>query len=169
MQSNGPHDHWSRRDFLHAAVVLSLGAPECSLKGAASSVGPARLNARPRAPTIAAVPGLSPLGLSSDGRDGVLLVPAGYKPGRPTPLVLALHGAGGRPSGPVSLLGSYAEAHGFVLLVPASRQATWDGILDAFGPDVAFIDRALSHAFDRISVDPARIIVEGSRTERRMP
>jgi phospholipase/carboxylesterase len=72
-----------------------------------------------------------------------------------------LHGAGGRHSGPVSLLGSYAEAHGFALLVPASRQATWDGILDAFGPDVAFIDRALSHVFDRISVDPTRIIVEG--------
>lgn len=38
--------------------------------------------------------GLQNLGLSQSRKDGVLYVPASYDPGRPAPLVLALHGAG---------------------------------------------------------------------------
>jgi phospholipase/carboxylesterase len=47
------------------------------------------------------------------------------------------------------------------LLVPESRASTWDVILSGFGPDVAFIDRALQFTFDRCRIDPARVALGG--------
>jgi predicted esterase len=54
-----------------------------------------------------------------------------------------------------------AEQHGFALLAVSSRAATWDVVNGDFGPDVEFIDRALTFAFDRCNVDPSRTGVEG--------
>jgi predicted esterase len=47
------------------------------------------------------------------------------------------------------------------VLAPDSRDSTWDAIRGGFGPDVAFIDRALARVFDTVSVDPARIALGG--------
>ena len=44
---------------------------------------------------------------------------------------------------------------------PASRGRTWDVILGDYGPDVAFLDRALAAAFARCAVDPARLAIGG--------
>ena len=54
-----------------------------------------------------------------------------------------------------------AEARGILLLAPDSRGRSWDVIIDAFGPDVAFLDRALAHVFERCQVDAERIGIGG--------
>jgi predicted esterase len=54
-----------------------------------------------------------------------------------------------------------AEDSGVILLAPDSRGRTWDVLLDGYGPDVAFIDRALDQTFRRCAVDPTNVVVEG--------
>jgi phospholipase/carboxylesterase len=53
-----------------------------------------------------------------------------------------------------------------VLAVAAtSRGPTWDLVWrksKRFGPDVAFVDLALDHVFDRFTVDPRRIVLVGN-------
>ena len=119
-----------------------------------------RLLARPGQPAGAAPLGLQPLGLET-GRDGLLYVPAGYQADRPAPLVLMLHGAGGSAHGGLDPLRGLADEAGLILLAPDSRRQTWDLLLGGYGPDIAFIDRALAQTFGRYAVDPAHIAVEG--------
>jgi phospholipase/carboxylesterase len=105
--------------------------------------------------------GLQRLGLREGRRDGLLYVPTSYRPERPAPLVLMLHGAGGDASGALAPLRPLADAAGLLLLAPESLGSTWDVIMEGYGPDVAFIDRALAHVFARYAVDPERLAVEG--------
>ncbi len=122
-----------------------------------------RLRARPGAAGLGDAPvGLRTLGLAS-ARDGYLYVPAGYRPGRPRPLVVLLHGAGEDARDGLALLRGQADGAGLILLSLASRDYTWDMIAlrGRFGPDVAAIDRALEGTFSRYAVDPARVAVGG--------
>ncbi|WP_437721758.1 alpha/beta hydrolase [Sorangium sp. So ce861] len=123
---------------------------------------PSRLQARPNArPGGELSTGLRPLGLSPR-RDGLLYVPAGYRPDRPAPLVVLLHGAGGSAHHGIALLRELADAAGLLLLAPDSRHSSWDIISDdAYGPDVDFLDRALDQLFGSAAVDPARIAIGG--------
>ena len=72
-----------------------------------------------------------------------------------------LHGAGGSGEGVLRRVATAADEAGVAVLAPDSRDSTWDAIRDGFGPDVAFIDRALARVFETVSVDPARIAVGG--------
>lgn len=122
-----------------------------------------QLGARPHTtarPTGEARPGMYQLGLSSP-RDGLLYIPIGYRDDQPAPLVLLLHGAGGAAQGGISLLRSQADAANLILLAPSSRRQTWDVIASDYGPDVSYIDEALSQAFSRYSVDPAHVGIGG--------
>jgi predicted esterase len=101
-----------------------------------------------------------PLGVAR-GRDGLLRVPAGHDPAAPAPLVVALHGAGSDARGGLAPLAEVADDAGLVLLAPESRSSTWDAILGAPGPDVAFLDAALRRVFGLLAVDPARLAVSG--------
>lgn len=140
-------------------LLLSfLGA--CGFPSSQSGGGPARLLARPGTPTSTIATGLTVLGPSS-APDGYLLVPAGYDPLHPLPLVLALHGAGIGASGPLNFLGPYVDEHAFILLAVSSRGSTWDAINGPYGPDVASLDNALRFAFQHCAVDPARVFLEG--------
>ena len=47
-----------------------------------------RLTARPATPTGTINAGEQPLALSTEGRDGLLYIPAGYVASKPAPLVL---------------------------------------------------------------------------------
>ena len=126
----------------------------------ASTATEARLLVRPGAPKEEAKPGMHELGLGGR-RDGVLYVPKDYKADRPAPLAVMLHGAGGsarRALGPFQKL---ADEAGLILLATDSREATWDVIEGGYGPDIAFLDRALELTFSRCAVDPKRIAAEG--------
>ena len=119
-----------------------------------------RLLARPGSPSETVSPGLHALGLDRE-RDALLLVPAGYRADRPAPFVLSLHGAGGDATSGLYPLRDLADEAGLILLSPAARQQTWDVIRGGYGPDVAFIDQALTAAFARCAVDPELLAVAG--------
>jgi phospholipase/carboxylesterase len=119
-----------------------------------------RLAARPGQVKSKSPAGLHQLKLGGR-RDGFVYIPEGVSAGRPAPLMLLLHGAGGDARRTVPLLKSFADRHGFILLVPDSRGATWDIIEGGYGPDVAFIDRALAQTFVGYDVDPQRVAIGG--------
>jgi phospholipase/carboxylesterase len=54
-----------------------------------------------------------------------------------------------------------ADGSGFLVLAVPSRGRTWDAVLGAFGPDVAFIDQSLAWTFERYAVDPHAVAVAG--------
>jgi predicted esterase len=141
-------------------AATALPAVGALLRSQDTSV--AALQARPHAstPPLDEVPGLRPLGLDA-GRDALLYVPIGYQATTPAPLVLSLHGAGGNAQGGLYPLQSLSDEGGFLVLAVPSRDRTWDAVLDTFGPDVAFVDRALDWTFERYAVDPDTIAVAG--------
>jgi phospholipase/carboxylesterase len=151
----------SRRDFVTMSAALLLPACVGDPTGPRTDEEPVdpRLTAVPGTPSASVSSGESSLGLGDD-RDGLLYVPATYDSETPAPLFVALHGATGAA---VDWRGFYdaCDARGMVLLAVDSRQSTWDRIRGTFASDVAFIDAALAHTFDRVSVDPERIVLGG--------
>ncbi len=131
---------------LALAALVACGDTAASIAGAQRG----RLSARPHASNGQCTPGLHRLGLNRQ-RDAILYVPQASR--AIWPLLVLLHGAGGAPERIVERLRSAADAHGVVLLAPASREATWDGIRGEPGIDVEGIDDALKAAFDRCTVD----------------
>lgn len=129
-------------------------------RGTAADQG--RLLARPtQSPhDPSALSGVFPLGLD-EARDALLYVPMSYQLRHPAPLALMLHGAGGTAQHGLGVLQSLADDSGLILLAPQSRRQTWDMIRGGFGPDVAFIDRALQHVFERYAIDPAHLAIGG--------
>jgi phospholipase/carboxylesterase len=117
-----------------------------------------RLLARPGSPPQSWHPCVRPLGLGQR-RDGLLMLPE--VKAAPLPMLLLLHGAGGTAEGMLRILEPRAREAGVALLVPKSRGPTWDVIMESFGPDVAFLDAALSHAFKECPVDPGKIAIGG--------
>jgi phospholipase/carboxylesterase len=145
--------------FATGAAPPRPGAGWMALKPRRTPRG--RLTARPStAPAKAAPTGLQPLGLGSE-RDGVIYLPATYRPDRPAPLLVMFHGASGRARRGIQRLLPLADDAGLILLAPDSRGYTWDVISDDYGPDVTFLDQALSWTFDRCLVDPKLIAAEG--------
>ncbi|MGI8699408.1 MAG: alpha/beta hydrolase [Mycobacteriales bacterium] len=116
---------------------------------------------RPQTTAPAAGTGLHTLGLDRGSRDGLLYVPAQARAGGPAPLLVLLHGAGGSARGGLEVLLPYADAAGLLLLSPDSRGRTWDMILGGYGPDVAYLDSALSAVLARAPVDTARMAIGG--------
>ena len=150
----------SRRRFV-ASGLAALAAPlvaRCADPTTGTPPSP-RLTARPGTPTVTPTLGLSELGIGT-ARDGLLYVPTTYAGDTPAPLFVALHGAGGSGAS-WSSYPARAEARGMVLLAPDSRRSTWDLVLGSLGPDVAFLDQALRHTFDRCRIDPTRIALGG--------
>src|SRR5215216_5283775 len=124
----------SRREFL-ATAGSALAAMSCGGLGAGPNDGSSdgnQLTARPAVPSTIASAGTSQLW--SEFPSAHLVVPANLDATAALPLVVALHGAGITASGPLQFLGPYAEASKFLLLVPDSRGATWDGITGGYGP-----------------------------------
>jgi len=171
--SNWPA-HWSRRQFLRFGivgcvlpiVVSQLSRCEnqnLSAMGTSKQIDPAatgQLRSRPIQPTATGTLGLHPLQLDGK-RDGWLYVPASYRADRPAPLVLMLHGAGGDAEGALNILRQLVDSVGVIVLAVDSRRQTWDVIMGQYGPDIAFIDRALAQTFSRYAIDPNRVGVAG--------
>jgi phospholipase/carboxylesterase len=106
-------------------------------------------------------PGRHSLGLDR-GRDGVVIVPAGYSAANPAPLIVMLHGAGGAGETVAARL-TLAEEFGVVVLAPDSRDPrSWDMIVGrGFGPDMDFIAEAVASLQRRCAIDPQRITLAG--------
>ncbi|MBD2019111.1 phospholipase [Leptolyngbya sp. FACHB-36] len=119
-----------------------------------------QLLARPTQPTAAGAVGLHPLELDGK-RDGFLYVPNSYRPEQPAPLVLMLHGAGGSAEGGLQPFQHLADQSDIILLAIDSRYKTWDMIISHYGPDIAFMDRALTQTFSRYAIDPSRLAIGG--------
>ncbi len=137
-----------RRVFL-AALLTSCSRAESTV----------RLRARP-----AKVAGESPKAGATPHklrpqRDALFYVPASAPD--PAPLVLYLHGATGNEQQGIRRLSALADEFGFLVLSPASQEGTWDAIQSGYGPDVQFIDQALSKVFALRTVDPRKIAVCG--------
>jgi predicted esterase len=137
----------TRRVFLAACLTACTRAESA-----------VRLRARPGSAADGAETGVIPLKLRSD-RDALLYVPAAV-PDR-APLVLYLHGATGDEQQGIRRLRTLADEFGFLVLSPASGEGTWDAIRSGYGPDVRFIDQALTKVFARRRVDARKIAVCG--------
>jgi phospholipase/carboxylesterase len=151
----------NRREFGALAVGLagSLALGTACRASQAAKGGNGRLRARPRPGRPDATIRSGPLGLDGD-RDAILFIPE-RAPENARPLLVLLHGAGGSGSGILQRLRRFADDAGVVVLAPDSRGSTWDAIRDGFGPDVVFLDRALSRVFESVDVDPARVSIGG--------
>ncbi len=146
------------RAFLTCA--MGVAALACWTPTGPEGASPeSRVNARPAAATMPAGPGEHRLGLGT-GRDGSLYLPQAAAARTPIPLLVMMHGAGSSARN-VRFTFPLAEELGIAVLALDSRGSTWDGITGSFGPDVAFLDRALRYVFERVAVNPARIAIGG--------
>jgi phospholipase/carboxylesterase len=135
----------NRRSFLIAGAVGAIGLLE------------RRVSARSqdRIPY-----GQTALGLSDDGRDGVLYVPKSYKAGTPMPLVMMLHGFGGWGDGQRGLF-ALAEELGFIVIAPESRDITWGKEIPGFDADVRYLGAAYRHVTNILDIDGEHVALGG--------
>lgn len=174
--------YWTRRSFLQCGIgaALAIALKEellCSIPShligyvkrdrfPMKTVRPesfataGRLQARPTQPTATGFPGLHPLNLERQ-RDGLIYVPPTYRANQPAPLLLMLHGAGGDAEGALRIVRELADPFGMIVLAVDSRQQTWDVIINDYGPDIAFLDRALAQTFDRYAINPDQVAIAG--------
>ena len=121
--------------------------------------GDGRLTARPAKDVVTSLKS-GALGLGGADRDGVIQMPSAPADGK-MPLLVFLHGATQSGASMLRRIGPAADQAGVAVLAPDSRHTTWDAIRGGFGDDVAFLNRALEHVFNRLAVDPARVALGG--------
>ena len=97
----------------------------------------------------------------TNGRDGLVHLPASYDVEQPGPLIVALHGAGSTAQRGFDRMGALADDFRSIVFAPQSADRTWDLILGGYGVDVRAIDSALAEIFERYAVDPARVALAG--------
>lgn len=62
----------------------------------------------------------------------------------------------------MSLIRHLADEANIIVLAPISRSSSWDIIsFNRFGPDIAFINQALTNAFNQYNINPARLAIGG--------
>jgi len=104
--------------------------------------------------------GQTALGLSDDGRDGVLYVPKSYKDGTPMPLVMMLHGFGGWGDSQRGLF-ALAEELGFIAIAPESRELTWGKEIPGFDADVRYLGAAYRRVTSILDIDGEHVALGG--------
>jgi phospholipase/carboxylesterase len=144
----------NRRDFAIAAVTAAVGWRHVPLAARAQAQSP-----QPGAGD--GVPyGQSPLGVSDDGRDGILYVPKIYRESVPAPLLIMLHGFAGWADEMKSTF-ALAEEFGVVLIAPESRSLTWGQASPGFDADVKHIGAAYRKVTGLVNIDPDRVGLGG--------
>lgn len=146
----------SRRRLLSlagTAGLLHCGSRQQRNAETAANAG--RIGARVAAPVAKGTRG------SQRVQNGTLFVPESYDERRPSPLIVALHGAGGNPASMVQLLRPHADRAGAIVLAPKSAGRSWDLIQRRLGPDVERIEEALNDVFSRYAVDAKHVAVSG--------
>jgi phospholipase/carboxylesterase len=161
----GPVGGLTRRDFVLATLVAACGRAAGADGNTPSATPPdrsmARLASRPRPPSLQIDPGLTKLKLTTAAKDGLIYLPAGYRPDHPAAFALILHGAGGSAQDIVTNTRQLSDATNTIILAVDSRGVSWDILTGRYGPDIAFIDQALDWAFTRCAVDPTRLAIGG--------
>lgn len=104
--------------------------------------------------------GESPLGLSNDGRDGLLYVPKKYKHGAPMPLLMTLHGFGGTAQGARSTF-ALGEEFAVIVIAPESRTLTWGKSAPGFDIDVRYLGAAYRYVSSLLDVDKTHVALGG--------
>jgi phospholipase/carboxylesterase len=103
---------------------------------------------------------IDPLGIGTDGRDGLVYVPPTAGPR--APLLLFFHGFGGTGTRELPAVQAQADRHGVIVVAPDSRGPSWDIIVSGrFGPDVEFVDQLMAVVPARYDIDPERFAVGG--------
>lgn len=150
-----------RRFGLTAGCALASVAfvEACLVATNSSANSDGRLTARPANGAATSLKS-GALGLGTGDRDGVIQMPSALSEGK-APLLVFLHGATQSGAGMLRRIGPAADKAGVAVLAPDSRGTTWDAIRGGFGDDVAFLNRALEHVFNRLAVDPARVALGG--------
>lgn len=155
---------FTRREFL-GVVTAGAGALVTSCRGdgptsAIQHIEDMTVTARPGTPTANVAIGFTPLGIGTT-RDGFIYVPPSYQPTVPMPLLVLLHGDG-RGASDWNAMQSLFDALGMLIVAPDSRAPTWDLVNGGlYGPDVAFLNSALTMAFTRCNVDATRVGIGG--------
>ncbi len=159
---------WDRREFLACAAAGVAGALGACRSDPTEPIppGPARITARPSAPSGTPSIGFSPLGLLNrfTGRDGLLYVPASYRSSSAAPLLILLHGAGrSARDWETADLAALADSVGAVVLAPDSRSHfSWDIVESGnYDTDLPYLNLALSRTFAQCRIDPARVAMAG--------
>ena len=121
--------------------------------------------AQPAAPQAQATRGVITLG------DGALAYVPARLPAGPAPLLILLHGAGGRAVHMIDRFRAEADRSGIVLLAPKSAGLTWDAIRGgarrdrrraaSADTDPPRIEAALARLRNRVAVDPRRVALGG--------
>jgi phospholipase/carboxylesterase len=150
-----------RRSFLQAmGVTAALAA--CGRKRT-EAIAPgdrnARLAARPSGSTL-----LLPSGESRvvvEGTGVIAYLPESAVALESIPLFVFLHGAGRTIDPYLQAFKPLCDHAKVMWLAPYSDYGTWDAIHGEFGPDRIGIDRALQWVFNRVPVNPAKIIMSG--------
>jgi phospholipase/carboxylesterase len=134
----------SLRHLLATLVVASLALAGSTPTSARSAAG--------------CTPGVHRLQLGS-GRSALMRVGPGDDADKKA-LILVLHGAGGSAKDGLFAFRGGWDAHDVVLVAPASRGPTWSFVLGS-GDDLPTVDRALTQAFARCTIDSARVGIGG--------
>ncbi len=154
------------------------------LLAAAVATGHCRAVPQPTGAHLAARPGIHRAGIRHGGGTPALDLDAGVAVSLPAttldeqvPLIVLLHGAGGRGQRLLDQILAATGAVHAIVIAPTSRGRTWDALLPksttlfdvlagsgpsgAFGPDVLALDRVLKRLFRGVAVDPAKIAIGG--------
>lgn len=147
----------SRRELLALSAAAGLVRCATRVEGEPESAATrGRFDARPGTPSGEGSKGLQRLGTA------LLYVPDSYDPGRPAPLIVALHGALGGPDGILRVFVEDAGRTGAIVLAPRPVGRAWDLIERRHvGPDVEAIDELLAQLFSRYAIDPRRVCAGG--------
>lgn len=151
----------SRRNFLASIAAAPLALAAACTPTEPALTGPARLRLHARSPSRGTLTGTDVI-YGENFRRAYIRVPTTYNATTPTPLIIELHGAGGRGDTFAAAFGSRTDALGAIVLAPDSLYESWD--LFAGGPfesDVPFINTALDQVFDRCNIDASRIALLG--------
>ena len=167
----------ARRALIAALIVSSCGgsANDSSPDGGAGERGAPTL-AELGAAAAAGCPAGSGAGPLGGSRPAALKVPAGYDPSRRYPLVVELHGRGGKAADAESAfkLGQLADANGLFVIAPdgtldaptdASAPASFwnatDGCCNLYGSsvdDVAYLRSLICHTRANYSIDRVYVV-----------
>jgi polyhydroxybutyrate depolymerase len=104
------------------------------------------------------------LKMGEQERSYLVHVPKAYDPKKPTPVVLALHGAlmTGPMMAPFCGMNKKADAEGFIVVYPSGLGLVWNaGSFGSKADDVAFIGKVLDDLGSVVTIDKKRVFACG--------